>query len=133
MRYTVRMSEDAAPREHEFTEQENQDLVGFARQATVWGALGILAGMACALAPVFSRQGVRASWAYLPIGGVQLGLGIAFVLAGRRFHAAVTTKGRDVENVLDGLSFLSSALFAQIVILGVGSAAAVAGLFLGAR
>ena len=62
MRYTERMSE-AAPREHEFTEQENQDLVGFARQATLWGALGILAGVACALAPVFSRQGVRASWA----------------------------------------------------------------------
>jgi hypothetical protein len=113
------MSDDEKPPEHELSLEQDAELKSCANHALAWGIVCIVAGVVClglaGLAATGRSPGTGLRL-YLPAGVLNLAVGINFCRAGVDFRGAVSTRGRDISYVMQGLGHLSSALLVQIVL-----------------
>lgn len=110
-----------APRDYEFSEEQNADLRSLGSHAMVWGFVCAVVGVACLVLAIAGLTGrapaPTTGWRlYLPAGIVNTIVGVNFFIAGRDFRAAVHTHGCDIPHVMEGLLHLSRAVFVQVVI-----------------
>ena len=105
---------------YEFTEIENGIIDKTAGRAKTWGTIAIILGaiqLLGAMGAVVSPGLV----AYLPMGIVQIVIGVQFVGAGNAMKAVVGTQGNDIPYMMQALDKLGSAFFVQIVVTVIGA------------
>jgi hypothetical protein len=105
---------------YEFTPAQDLIVRTTGSRARTWGILTLIGGGLTALTGVLAAFtgedfGIIAAIIYAVLSLIPLFVGLNFLQAGKALDAVVTTKGSDIDHLMESMGSLGKALFIQIV------------------
>jgi hypothetical protein len=104
---------------YEFGPADNAAIEKAANRTTIWGYISIVSGLAAfvagAMAISFSASDSKAPLVQATLMmAIHIAVGVTFIKAGKALKMVVTTRGNDVQLMMNGLHQLTSAFTIQI-------------------
>lgn len=119
---------------YEFSDVENSTIASTGTRARVWAILALVSGALSTVIGVLTiSKGGFMALLNLVSGPVNLVMGLTILGVAAAFKSIVDTKGNDVAHMMGALKKLNTAYTIQIVAMGVGFLAGLAGGAMGMR
>ena len=118
---------------YEFTTTQDRIIRTTGSRARIWGILTLIGGGLTALTGVlalFTGEdfGVVAAIVYAVLALIPIFVGLNFLQAGKALDAVVTTRGSDIDHLMESISSVGKALYIQIVAVTIWFALVVLGI-----